>query len=102
MKFRLTFVSIISTMKPILCVVDLKEPCEKVLEVAGSIAAKCDTHVIVLFSYRLINLGAERDMSTIKLFMDNEAKDKFNGLKKFFLRNKITYEFRTEIGFSAD
>ena len=89
-------------MKPILCVVDLKEPCRKVLEVAASIASKCHTHLIVLFSYRLINLGAESDLSTVKFTMDNKAKSKFNEFNKYLLQDKITYEFQTEIGFDAD
>jgi nucleotide-binding universal stress UspA family protein len=89
-------------MKPILCVVDLKEPCQKVLEVAASIASKCHSHVIVLFSYRLINLGAEGDISSIKFIMDNEARNKFNELSKYLSQNEITYEFQTEIGFNAD
>ena len=89
-------------MKPILCVVDLKEPCRKVLEVAASIASKCHTHLIVLFSYRLINLGAENDLSTVKFTMDNKAKNKFNDFNQYLLQNKIAYEFQSEIGFSAD
>jgi hypothetical protein len=89
-------------MKPILCVVDLEESCRKVLEVAASIASKCHTHLIVLFSYRLINLGADGDMSTVKLSMDNQAKNKFKQFNECLLQNTIAYEFKPEIGFSAD
>jgi hypothetical protein len=89
-------------MKPILCVVDLKEPCRKVVEIAASISSKCHAQLIILFSYRLINLGAESDMSTVKFTMDSKAKNKFNEFNQYLLQNEIAYEFQSEIGFSAD
>jgi hypothetical protein len=90
-------------MKPILCVVDLTESSQAVLKVAVTVASACDAHLLILFSYRLVDLGRGADMSTIKSTMDAKAKDKFNELEKTFLRNKnMTYEFHPEIGFVAD
>src|SRR5688572_29783425 len=102
-KLHVKFVSIIPAMKPILCVVDLKDSSSKVLEIAVSIASAFHTHLIVLFSYRLIGLGAELDLCTVKSTMDNQAKKQFTESSKYLLQNKdITHEFQTEIGFRAD
>lgn len=90
-------------MEPILCVVDLTPSSQKVLEIAATVASACHAHLIILFSYRLVDLGRDADVLTLKASMDAKARSRFNELCAPVLDNKeVVYEFQTEIGFTAD
>jgi nucleotide-binding universal stress UspA family protein len=90
-------------MRPILCVVDLTPSSEKVLEIAATVASACRTRLIVLYSYRLVDLGRDANVLALKASMDASAKARFQELSESVLKNKdVVYEFQTEIGFVAD
>jgi nucleotide-binding universal stress UspA family protein len=90
-------------MRPILCVVDLTPSSEKVLEIAATVASACCARLIVLYSYRLVDLGRDADVLTTKASIDAKAKARFFELGASVLSNKnVVYEFQTEIGFTAD
>lgn len=90
-------------MRPILCVVDLTPSSEKVLEIAATVASACHARLIILYSYRLVDLGRDANVLTLKDSMDAKAKARFIELGESVLRDKdVAYEFQTEIGFIAD
>jgi nucleotide-binding universal stress UspA family protein len=90
-------------MRPILCVVDLTPSSEKVLEIAATVASACRTRLIVLYSYRLVDLGRDANVLTLKASMDARAEARFQELGASVLKDKdVVYEFQTEIGFVAD
>jgi nucleotide-binding universal stress UspA family protein len=90
-------------MRPILCVVDLNPSSEKVLEIAAKLASACHTRLIVLYSYRLVDLGRDENVLTLKASMDARAEARFQELGASVLKDKdVVYEFQTEIGFLAD
>jgi nucleotide-binding universal stress UspA family protein len=90
-------------MKQILCVVDLTESSGKVLEVAIRIAKAYGSSLLVLYPYRLITNGySGDDIATLKLRLENVAREKFNDIiGKSELKN-LPCEFQPEIGFLAD
>jgi nucleotide-binding universal stress UspA family protein len=90
-------------MKKILCVIDLWESPEKVLEVAVMISHACHAHLIVLYPYRLIDYGHRGDMTSLKTKLEKEAREKFSILlENMSPIEKLTCEFHPEIGFVAD
>lgn len=89
-------------MKQILCVVDLTESSGKVLEVAGRIAKACKTHLIVLYPYRLIDYTHRGDMTTLKLRLEAEAREKFHHMRESAGLENLSCDFQPEIGFLAD
>lgn len=90
-------------MKQILCVTDLSESSEKVLEVAAGMANACHAHLVVLFPYRLINYGYDQDMATLKTKLETDARLKFLSIKKnLSIMDIVSSEFQPEIGFLSD
>ena len=90
-------------MRPILCVVDLTPSSEKVLEIAATVASACSARLIILYSYRLVDLGRDADVLISKASIDAKAKARFLELGASVLNKKrVVYEFQTEIGFTAD
>jgi nucleotide-binding universal stress UspA family protein len=90
-------------MKQILCVVDLSESTEKVLEVAARIANACKAHLIVLFPYRLIDYNHRGDIPSLKLKLESEAREKFQQLRRVTPGlATLPCELQVEIGFIAD
>lgn len=90
-------------MRRILCVVDLTESSQTVLEVATRIALAYGDYLIVLFPYRLIDAGYQGDVTSLKKKLEREAREKFAVLKNRIRdMSKITCEFQAEIGFIPD
>jgi nucleotide-binding universal stress UspA family protein len=90
-------------MKRILCVIDLAESSGKVLEVAAMIANACTAHLIVLYPYRLIHQGHRGDMTSLKIQLEKDAREKFMLLSKSVCGMEgLSWEFHPEIGFIAD
>lgn len=90
-------------MRQILCVIDFSESAAKVWELAAKIAIACRAHLVVLFPYRLIDHSHRGDMTSLKLKLEKEAKEKFLSMKDQFPETKtVSYEFHAEIGFTSD
>jgi nucleotide-binding universal stress UspA family protein len=90
-------------MRRILCVIDFSESAAKVWDVAARIAAGCGADLIVLFPYRLIDYGHPGDPRSLKLKLEEEARQRFITLMEGTMGAKaIACEFHPEIGFVAD
>ena len=90
-------------MKQILCVIDLTESSEKVLEVGAIICKAYGARMVVLFPYRLIPQGPRGDISSLKMRLETEAREKFRRLKDTISSMEgVSVEFQPEIGFIAD
>lgn len=73
------------------------------MEVAATIAKACTAHLIVLCPYRLINKGYQGDVSSLKLKLEREAKERFQSLRdRIHDMEGLSSEFLCEIGFTAD
>ena len=94
---------IIRCMRPILCVIDLRETSVKVLEVASRMAHAYKSHLTILFPYRLIDTKFKLEVSKLKIQLEEEAKENFQSLvNQVPLLKQLSYEFQPEIGFPAD
>lgn len=92
-----------SSMRPLLCVIDLSETSLQVLEVAAKMAYAYKSHLTILFPYRLIDNGFRGEISKLKIKLEQDAKERFSFLKnQLTLLDQISYEFQPEIGFTAD
>ena len=90
-------------MRQILCVLDFSESSRKVWEVAARIAIACTAHVIVIFPYRLIDYTHRGHITSLKLKLENEAKEKFLSLNDGLPdTQRVSHEFHAEIGFASD
>jgi hypothetical protein len=90
-------------MKPILCVVDLTPEYRDVVEIAAMVASAWEVPLIILYSYRLVDLGRGADVRRLKDWMDTKANTSFNELFASLLtRKKVSFEFQSEIGFISD
>jgi hypothetical protein len=75
-----------------------------VLQVALAIAVKCEAHLTVLFSYRLLPGKDERKVREWRNQLEAKAKEEFARLEKKVIagNGRASYEFRSEIGFLSD
>jgi len=90
-------------MRPILCVIDLSQSSAKVLEVAARMAHAYKLQLTILFPYRLINNGLSVDVAKLKTKLELEAKERFDHVKRLVpLLDHVSFDFQTEIGFTAD
>ena len=92
-----------TSLRSILCVVDLTDSSLKVVEVAAKMAQLYKSQLTILFPYRLIDIGKTGDVATLKATLEHAARDKFAQLKNQIpLLDQLSYEFHPEIGFTAD
>lgn len=90
-------------MKAILCVVDMTDSCDRVLDVAAQIANACGARLDVLYPYRLISDNLPGDMSSLRRRLETQAVEKFKQLKNTLPHlEKASPEFFPEIGFVPD
>lgn len=90
-------------MRLILCALDLSEASLPVLEVAMEMANRCESHLTVLFSYRLIQEDAKSEIIELRKSVESRAKHEFELLEtKLNGRKTPSYDFRMEIGFLSD
>jgi hypothetical protein len=60
-------------------------------------------NLIVLYSFRLIRQSEEEEMVDEKKIIEKKANDQFLELEKDMLSSSgISYEFKTEVGFTLD
>jgi hypothetical protein len=92
-----------TSLRSILCVVDLTESSQHVLEVAAKMALAYKSQMSILFPYRLIDIGTKGDVATVKSTLEHAAREKFARLKtQVPILEQVSYEFHPEIGFTAD
>lgn len=90
------------TKTAILCAIDFSRSSKEALDWAVHLTRQLDAHLIVLYTYRLIQY---RSGEALQLKKDIEATawQQFDILEKELLAGKnISYEFKVEIGFMSD
>jgi hypothetical protein len=88
-------------MKPILCALDFSESSTDAMKAALEMAARFETHVMVLFAYRLVQTNGA--LAEYRKNMEAASLQKFETLmSKLSLKDSVPYEFRSEIGFLTD
>lgn len=87
----------------ILCIMDFTESSLEALKWAAGMAKKFDAHLTILHPYRLNQLQKKEDMIWVKKKIDQDAAKDFDKIAADLLKNgKISYEFRSEVGFIND
>lgn len=85
----------------ILCATDFSESSLEALKWAVDLAKKLDSHLTILYAYRLFQLNGEA--VELKKKMDTEAKENFERLEKELLSDAgIYYDLKIEVGFIDD
>ena len=87
----------------ILCVIDFSESSKKALQWAVSSASNDKSHLTILYPYRLIHVPLGESAMALRKKIEEEANRNFKILEKdLLLDKKISYDFKTEVGFIAD
>ena len=86
--------------KTILCAIDFSESSLQALKWTLKLAQLTHAQITVLFCYRLIASGDDKETLDLKRNMENEALKKFNEIEKRVIKDQtISYKFVTEVGF---
>jgi nucleotide-binding universal stress UspA family protein len=86
---------------PILYATDFPDASSKALEWAVRLAKQLNSHLTILYTYRLLKQNGE--ILLIKKKMEDEGLTKFKALEKQLLQGTgVSYDFRTEVGFIDD
>lgn len=87
----------------ILCLIDFSEASGQALKWAANEAQKLDTHLTVLYPYRLTHLNGKDDLIQLRRGIDTEAVVNFEKIAKETLNGTVVdYEFKPEVGFMND
>jgi nucleotide-binding universal stress UspA family protein len=85
----------------ILCATDFSDSSKEALELAVALAKRLNSHLTILYTYRLLKQNGE--VLFIKSKMEEEGLRKFRALEtEFLLGAGISYDFKTEVGFVDD
>lgn len=88
--------------KSILCAIDFSESSLNALKWAAEFSAKFNSHLTVLYPYRLLQISKE-DVMELKKKNVELATRKFEALENDYLNGKVTsFEFSAEVGFLTD
>jgi nucleotide-binding universal stress UspA family protein len=88
--------------KSILCAIDFSESSLNALKWAAELSAKFNSHLTVLYPYRLLQTSKE-DVVELKKKNVELATRKFEALENDYLNGKVTsFEFTPEVGFLTD
>lgn len=94
---------LMTAMKSILCITDLRESAVNVLTMAANMAMPERAHITILFPYRLIAKNFSGDLADVRKEMELEALETFQELKgKVDGLQLLSHDFSTEIGFAID
>jgi nucleotide-binding universal stress UspA family protein len=87
----------------ILCVIDFSASSRKALEWAVANARTHKSHLTVLYPYRLTRAQYGESAIAMRKKIEDEAQKNFGILEQdLLLDKKISYDFKTEVGFIAD
>jgi nucleotide-binding universal stress UspA family protein len=87
----------------ILCVIDFSKSSKKALQWAIANANTHKSHLTVLYPYRLTRAQYGESVIAMRKKIEDEALKNFALLEKDLLLNgKISYDFKSEVGFLAD
>jgi len=93
-----------TTARPsILGIIDFSESSKDILKWAIAMAAKLKVHLTILHPYRLNQLDKKENMVGLKRKLDVDAFKNFEVLANGLLsKQKISFDFRSEVGFIQD
>jgi hypothetical protein len=87
----------------VLCIIDFSESSRNALQWAIAHAATHKSHLTVLYPYRLTRAQYGESAIALRKKIEEEAHKSFQLLEQDLLANqKISYDFKTEVGFIAD
>jgi hypothetical protein len=87
----------------VLSIIDFSPASLQALKWASQAAGSLNTHLTILYPYRLNKLGRLEDISLVKKNMDREAAQSFKDLAEPIVKDDgVTYDFRAEVGFVSD
>jgi nucleotide-binding universal stress UspA family protein len=85
----------------ILCTIDFSEPSKEVLKYAVNLAKQFNSHITILYTYRLLNSNGE--LVEIKRKIEEQAKQSFAVLENDVLKGSgVSYDFKIEVGFVSN
>jgi nucleotide-binding universal stress UspA family protein len=88
--------------KSILCAIDFSESSLNALKWAAELSARFNSHLTVLYPYRLLQATKE-DVVELKKKNVELATRKFEALENDYLNGKVmSFEFSPEVGFLTD
>jgi nucleotide-binding universal stress UspA family protein len=88
--------------KSILCAIDFSESSLNALKWAADLSSKFNSHLTVLYPYRLLQTSKE-DVLELKKKNIELATRKFASLENDYLNGKVmSFEFSPEVGFLTD
>lgn len=88
--------------KGIVCSIDFSESSKDVLKWAGSLAKMLNTHLTVLYTYRLLH-SYNGEAPEIKKNIEQNANNNFVLFEKELLAGQgIEYDFKIEVGFVSN
>jgi hypothetical protein len=86
----------------VLCVVDFSEASNRALRWAVKMARCLNAHITILHTFRLLQ-SKNGEVLSLKRKKEEEAANQFKAIEKDVLvPEKISYDFRTEVGFFTD
>ena len=88
--------------KGIICTVDFSESSKDALKWSVSLAKLLNTHLTVLYTYRLLN-SENGDAVDLRKKIEGNALQKFSSVEKeILLDSGISYDFKVEVGFVSN
>ncbi len=87
----------------VLSIIDFSPSSMQALKWASQAAGSLQSHLTILYPYRLNQLGRLEDVSVLKKNMDREAVQSFRDLAEPIVKDDgVSYDFRAEVGFVSD
>jgi hypothetical protein len=87
----------------VLSIIDFSPASMQALKWASQAAGSLQSHLTILYPYRLNQLGRLEDISVVKKNIDREAVQSFKDLAEPIVKDDgVTYDFRAEVGFVSD
>ena len=87
----------------VLCLIDFSEASRQALKWAAEEASKRETHLTVLYPYRLTQLQGKDDIVKLRQGIDTEAILNFEKIARETLADPhVDYDFKPEVGFIKD
>jgi nucleotide-binding universal stress UspA family protein len=86
----------------ILCTIDFSEPSRDVLKYALNLSKQFNSHITVLYTYRLLN-SYNGEAVEIRRKLEEQARQNFAILEKEVLVGSgVSYDFKIEVGFVSN
>ncbi|MFZ6010807.1 MAG: universal stress protein, partial [Bacteroidota bacterium] len=88
--------------KGILCTIDFSESSKDALKLAVSLAKLLNTHLTIIYPYRLVN-SHNGEATEFKKQAEENAMKQFSSLEKQILFDSgVRYDFKIEVGFLSN